>query len=48
MVASVNLVKAIGGGWDVSDLPDRSTILKRTEAPAAASHGTADPGSTPR
>jgi outer membrane protein TolC len=30
MVASVNLVKAIGGGWDLKDLPDKSTILKRT------------------
>ncbi|HEV8122216.1 MAG TPA: efflux transporter outer membrane subunit [Candidatus Polarisedimenticolia bacterium] len=59
MVASVNLVKAVGGGWDVSDLPDRSTILKRTEAPAggaapaagpasAPSHGTADSGATPQ
>ena len=39
MVASVNLVKAIGGGWNASDLPDRSTILKRTAAPAALDEG---------
>jgi outer membrane protein TolC len=35
MVASVNLVKALGGGWSVSDLPDRAAIVHR-DAPAAA------------
>jgi NodT family efflux transporter outer membrane factor (OMF) lipoprotein len=31
MVAAVNLVKAVGGGWRASDLPDGKAILSRSE-----------------
>ena len=36
MTASVNLVKALGGGWRAADLPNRRTTLERVCLPAAA------------
>ena len=36
MTAAVNLVKALGGGWQTSDLPAGSTILSRQNAPTAS------------
>jgi NodT family efflux transporter outer membrane factor (OMF) lipoprotein len=35
MVASVALVKALGGGWDVSDLPPATNLLARPESQAS-------------
>jgi NodT family efflux transporter outer membrane factor (OMF) lipoprotein len=35
MTASVNLVKALGGGWRESDLPSRRATLERVVSPAA-------------
>lgn len=37
MTAAVNLVKALGGGWSASDLPDGATVLSRREAAAKPS-----------
>ena len=37
LTASVNLIKALGGGWRESDLPDRRAVLQRRAAPADAS-----------
>lgn len=31
MVASVNLVKALGGGWRASELPDRTAVVSLTD-----------------
>ncbi len=35
LTASVNLIKALGGGWRESDLPDRRAVLQRQATPAA-------------
>jgi NodT family efflux transporter outer membrane factor (OMF) lipoprotein len=43
MTASVNLVKALGGGWRAEDLPAGGAILSRAGAPGAAG---AAPGMT--
>ncbi len=44
MTASVNLIKALGGGWRESDLPDRRATLARVAAPAPVSSPTPTPG----
>jgi len=45
LAASVNLIKALGGGWRDSDLPGRSAVLQRVSSPAGAA--TATPPTTP-
>ena len=42
MTASVNLLKALGGGWREADLPSRDAVLARVPSPATAA--TAPPG----
>jgi NodT family efflux transporter outer membrane factor (OMF) lipoprotein len=36
MTASVNLIKALGGGWRESDLPDRVRVLATTTSPTSS------------
>jgi NodT family efflux transporter outer membrane factor (OMF) lipoprotein len=36
MTSSVQLIKALGGGWDASDLPTTQQISSKTPAPSAA------------
>ncbi len=45
MTASVNLIKALGGGWRASDLPARGATLARVAEPAAAPSPAPAPGS---
>jgi NodT family efflux transporter outer membrane factor (OMF) lipoprotein len=44
MTASVNLVKALGGGWRATDLPDRAAITPRA-TPSARTAATPSPPS---
>ena len=44
MTASVNLIKALGGGWQASDLPDSGTVLASDKpAPAGATNASKSP-----
>jgi NodT family efflux transporter outer membrane factor (OMF) lipoprotein len=43
MIASVNLVKALGGGWRAADLPSRTAINARVASPAPTQTPTPDP-----
>ncbi len=41
MSASVDLMRAIGGGWRASDLPDRSGVMAKGAAPRTPEHPSA-------
>ena len=47
MTASVNLIKALGGGWRESDLPDRRVTLERVVRPAAPTPAAPTPTAGP-
>jgi outer membrane protein TolC len=44
MVASVALIKALGGGWDVSSLPSAESLLAKQPQPPAAPPSKEKPG----
>jgi NodT family efflux transporter outer membrane factor (OMF) lipoprotein len=50
MNAAVALIKALGGGWDISDLPSSDTLLNRTpvQSPCSRPPCTNGTGTTPQ
>ena len=47
MTASVQLVEALGGGWDASQLPSKKDVASNTPEPAAAPANTTNPAPAP-
>jgi NodT family efflux transporter outer membrane factor (OMF) lipoprotein len=48
LTASLNLVKALGGGWDASDLPAPGAVLARVSSPDAAAPAASTGAAPPR
>jgi len=43
MTSEVQLIVALGGGWESSDLPSPAQVSEKTPPPSPAAQGTANP-----